>query len=105
MRVEMKLYLIVTSLLCTTLYSAEKLNADKIIRESHATGKPISQETVNQLMKQQETRLAKEAVELNIIFGQRVSTKTISRADPETAALAHQHNQKLSAQLQAQQPK
>lgn len=50
MKNTMKLCLMIIACNAITLYSAERLNPDKIIRESFATGKPIDNAIMNQLL-------------------------------------------------------
>lgn len=102
----MKLCLIIISCISATTYCAEKpLNADKIIRKAHATGKPIPQETVNKIMQQQQDFLKQQSFDMarvsinSYIHAQQPIPKRIIRmADQESAALATAHNTNLLQQ-------
>jgi hypothetical protein len=106
MKNRMKLCLIMISYISATTYCAEKpLNADKIIREAHATGKRIPQAIVDKLMEQQKTSMAQDDVSFRMLFAHPIPEKTIAQADAKTAALATLHNKNLQQKLNEQQPK
>ena len=111
MKITTKLYLIMTTLICSTLYTAEppteaefygKIFSDWLVRTNNldpATLKKVQQEEREKMRKE----MIKSAIQADIRCGEKISKKTIKQADPETAALARKHNQDL--QWQVQQPK
>ena len=109
-----KLYLIVSTLICATLYSAEQRTPDagemyfgKMIRDFLVKTDNLDPEKLkehqNEITKRTGQELAKTMVDAAIHWNKPVDQKTIAIADPDTATLAREHNQRLIAQLQQNQ--
>lgn len=106
MKTAMKLYLIMTPLMCTMAYSAEQpkpFNDQKCYADIFSdflaktdNMNPESLEKYEQeVTKQTTTYLAKEFVTSYIALQQEIPANFISNADAATAELARKHNETL----------
>jgi hypothetical protein len=117
MKNTMKLCLMMTPLLCASLYSAEKPTSENcwgpIIAECAAKLQNLDPEDPanaarkfqREITNQETKKMAKTMTEQYVYHNQPVPTRIIDFADVETATLAHQHNQKLQQQLRNQDQK
>lgn len=110
---KMKLCLLISSLLCTALYSAEKPTIEECwtrmyseFLEKTDNGNP---EKIAQLQQAETERCTQEIaasfIKHSIRTKQLVTPDLLMQADQETATLAHQHNQNLQQQLLNQDQK
>lgn len=115
MKIAIRLYLILIPLMCSTLYGAQQPTEaefyGKILGEFWVKSNGLDPATLKKLQQEETERvgrdLAKSSIQAYIRCGEKIPKKSINQADPETAALAHQHNQRIFSEqlLQAQQPK
>ena len=116
MKVAMKLNLIMTSLICTIAYGAERAESfdnqklyTKIFSDFLEKTNNMNPESMKkyeeEITQQTVTRLAKETITAYIALQQEIPANFISNADAETAELANAHNKNLRQQLLQNQQK